>query len=85
VLLKGKKKTQRKVYFLFKTVIFSIFFTHLTVFGYVFALNIFVGLALVVFALTLFALIVYDLVSICCIRMANSDFIIFELDISDDE
>jgi hypothetical protein len=94
-VVEKKEKDRKKGIFLFKTVISLIFFYSFDCFWLCLCSYIFVGLALVVFSLALFALvvfslalfalIVYDLAGICCIRMADSDFIIFEFDISDDE
>jgi hypothetical protein len=84
-VVEKKEKDRKKGIFLFKTVISLIFFYSFDCFWLCLCSYIFVGLTLVVFSLALFALIVYDLAGICCIRMADSDFIIFEFDISDDE
>jgi hypothetical protein len=44
----------------------------------VFALTIFAGLVFVVFALAIFALTIYDLAGLCCVSMTDLNFIIYD-------
>jgi hypothetical protein len=81
VTYKDRKKERKKEIgnFLFKSIIYSIFFTHST--DFVFFLTDFACRSCCI-SLCSCCLCSY---CVCCVRMDDSDFVIFVPDISDDE